>query len=218
MDGAAVYPSFQIERSCRISGSRVIAGADEAGRGALAGPLAVGIVVFNNDLVTSPPEALFAIRDSKKLSAKKRESAFECITHYAETYACYLVEPPRIDQLNVNQATLYALETAAVLLTVTPDIILLDGNFSFSTALPLRSVVGGDSRSISIAAASIVAKVTRDRFMRNYAREYPHFGFEHNMGYGTAFHREAIQKYGPCPGHRLTYEPVRSLYADTKPC
>ncbi|MFW5808737.1 MAG: ribonuclease HII [Spirochaetota bacterium] len=216
MDGPATCPSFEIERRCREAGSRIIAGVDEAGRGALAGPLCVAAVVFPEDIILNPPPELSSIRDSKKLSPRRREAALDTVAAYSLSYTHVFINPAAVDALNVNQATLHALECAAAELCVIPDCILLDGNFSFITDLPVRSIVGGDTLSLSIAAASIVAKVNRDRYMVSFSRRYPHFGFEHNMGYGTAFHRDAIRKYGPCPEHRRTYEPVRSLYADTE--
>lgn len=210
-------PTFAIEQGCLEKGSNIIAGVDEAGRGALAGPLCIGLVIFPADIIPYPPVDLSFIQDSKKLTARRRESALEKIEELALVALSTFVEPGLIDALNINQATLYAIEKAVESLAVKPEIILLDGNFSFNTQLPLKSVVRGDSLSLSIAAASIVAKVQRDRYMSCLADNYPHYGFEKNMGYGTAYHRNAIRDFGPAQCHRFSYEPMRSQYESSKP-
>lgn len=211
-------PSFDIEKDCLEKGSMIIAGVDEAGRGALAGPLYIGIVIFSAEITLRTTDDLSFIKDSKKISPGKRMKALEKLEAIAQVCMSYSVSAEVVDSLNVNQATLHAIESAFETLDILPDAVLLDGNFNFNTKLPIHSVIGGDSLSFSIAAASIVAKVHRDMYMMNLADSYPRYGFEKNMGYGTADHRAAIQEHGPSPFHRYSYEPVRSQYADRKQC
>jgi ribonuclease HII len=190
----------------------VIAGVDEAGRGSLAGPLSVGIVIYDREIIMSSPEVLLEnIDDSKKLTPAKRIRSMGIIMENSVFMKAEMVSHAIVDRLNVNAATEFALGKLLLRLPVKPDVIIMDGNFNFSVGIPVISVIGGDSKSITIASASIAAKVTRDGIMDKFGTIYPDYGFGKHKGYGTAAHREAIIKFGPCPIHRKTYEPVKSM-------
>ena len=176
-----------------------ICGIDEAGRGPLAGPVVAGAVILPVDC------KIRYLNDSKKLSAARREELFDEIMDKAAAAAVGIVSPARIDEINILQATYEAMRHAVEDLDAVPDLLLNDA--VTIPLIPIRQVgiVKGDARSLSIAAASIMAKVTRDRMMVEYAELYPEYGFEKNKGYGSAEHREALKKYGPCPIHRSTF-------------
>ena len=176
-----------------------ICGIDEVGRGPLAGPVVAGAVVLPKG------SRILYINDSKKLSAKKREELFDIIKEEAVSVGIGMASPERIDEINILQATYEAMRHAVEDLDAVPDLLLNDA--VTIPLIPIRQVgiVKGDARSLSIAAASIMAKVTRDRMMVEYAELYPEYGFEKNKGYGSAEHREALKKYGPCPIHRSTF-------------
>lgn len=176
-----------------------ICGIDEAGRGPLAGPVAAGAVVLPNDC-----EILY-LNDSKKLSAKRREELYDEIQDKAVSVGLGMSSPARIDEINILQATYEAMVHAVEDLDVVPDLLLNDA--VTIPQLPIRQVgiIKGDGRSVSIAAASIIAKVTRDRLMVEYAELYPEYGFESHKGYGSAMHIEALKRFGPCPIHRRTF-------------
>ena len=176
-----------------------ICGIDEAGRGPLAGPVYAAAVILPNDIIIK------GINDSKKLSEKKREELFEEITEKAIAYNIFSVDEKRIDEINILNATYEAMNGAVNGLSTAPDFVLIDGNRISGMEIPHETVVKGDSKSISIAAASILAKVSRDRFICQMAEKYPEYGFEKHKGYGTKAHNEAILKYGPCPIHRRTF-------------
>ena len=204
--------SFDIEMGLLDKGFSIIAGVDEAGRGSLAGPLSLGLVVYSVALIRNPPdEIISSIRDSKKLSPKKRTDALFLVEKNAVMHSFELVSHRIVDSLNVNGATEYALKKLLENISPLPDIILMDGNFSFDPGIPVLSVVKGDSKSFSIASASIVAKVNRDRIMKEYDSLYSGYSFGRNMGYGTLEHRKAIIRLGPSEIHRRTYEPVRGM-------
>jgi ribonuclease HII len=196
------------EKTLRRNGFRIIAGVDEVGRGALAGPVFAAAVVLDGTGDYSP------IRDSKVLSARKRRLLAERIHAEALGLGFGCVSESAIDQINILQATHKAMRQAVANLPVLPDMVLVDGFFLPGLALPCIGIVGGDSRSYSIAAASIVAKVKRDAFMTSLASEYPQYGFDRNMGYGTEFHRRAIASHGPSPCHRRTFKGVRAVGGD----
>jgi ribonuclease HII len=196
------------EKTLRRNGFRIIAGVDEVGRGALAGPVFAAAVVLDGTGDYSP------IRDSKVLSAEKRRLLAERIHAEALGLGFGCVSESVIDQINILQATHKAMRQAVASLPVLPDMVLVDGFFLPGLALPCIGIVGGDSRSYSIAAASIVAKVKRDAFMTSLASEYPQYGFDRNMGYGTEFHRRAIARHGPSPCHRRTFKCVRAVGGD----
>ena len=178
---------------------KLIAGVDEAGRGPLAGPVVAAAVIFRNNI------RLKGVNDSKLLSEKKREKLFENIIRIASTYSIAAVEQDVIDDINILNATMLAMKQAVDNLKMKPDLILVDGNRIFSSDIPVIPIVKGDSKSFSIAAASILAKVTRDRIMKNLAMEYPEYLWAQNKGYPTKRHREIIKQIGPSPVHRKTF-------------
>ncbi len=197
-------PNWLHEENARQLGYRSIAGVDEAGRGPLAGPVVAAAVVlpagFN----------LPALQDSKKLTAKKRSELF-AVLEGSVSYGIGLAEVAEIDGLNILAATFLAMGRALGALGKA-DYVLVDGNLPIrDLALPQRAIVGGDGVSYSIAAASIMAKVTRDRLMDQLAVMYPYYGWERNRGYGTREHLAALSQYGPSPAHRFSFEPVASL-------
>ena len=178
---------------------RYICGVDEVGRGPFAGPVMAGAVILPADC-----EILY-LNDSKKLSPKKREALYDEIISKALAWSLGEASPSRIDEINILQATLEAMREAINKLEIKPDIILVDAVHIPDIDIPQESIIKGDAKSISIAAASVVAKVTRDRVMAEYAKEYPGYGFERNMGYGTAEHRKAIGELGATPIHRRSF-------------
>ncbi len=186
-------------------GFKRIAGTDEVGRGPLAGPVVAAAVIL--------PEALpdFGITDSKRLSAKKREAIYEHIYQYARSVGVGIVDPMEIDRINILQAAFAAMVMALYNLSPAPDFILVDGNLSLPVDVPQKAIPKGDQLSISIAAASIVAKVTRDRMMEIYAMDYPEYDFATNKGYPTKDHRSAIEMHGSSPIHRRSFKGVTAL-------
>ncbi len=182
------------------SGLKYVAGIDEAGRGPLAGPVVVGIVIMK------PDSFIEGINDSKKISEKKREMLYEKITEEAIDWAVGIVDQKEIDEINILNATKKALTSAISNLKVKPDRILVDALENIDTCrIPYTSIIKGDAKVYSISAASIIAKVTRDRIMKEYDDVYPEYGFGGHKGYGTAKHMQAIREYGPCPLHRKTF-------------
>jgi ribonuclease HII len=190
------------ERNAYQSGYRFIAGVDEAGRGPLAGPVVAAAVIFPQDYHNSE------IRDSKLLSPQKRERLHDIIRESAVSVGLGVVEAPVIDEINILRATLRAMKEALRELTPVPDFLLIDGITPLSLSIPQRTIVKGDSKSISVAAASIIAKVSRDRIMEIYHRQFPRYNFLKNKGYGTKEHRAAIRKYGMCKLHRRSFKMV----------
>lgn len=176
-----------------------ICGIDEVGRGPLAGPVVAGAVILPKDC-----EILY-INDSKKLSAKRREELYDIIMEQAVATGIGMVSPQRIDEINILQATYEAMREAISKLSVTPDILLNDAVTIPQVDIPQVPIIKGDAKSISIGAASIIAKVTRDRLMEEYEKIMPEYGFASNKGYGSGAHIEAIKKYGPSPIHRMTF-------------
>ena len=176
-----------------------ICGIDEVGRGPLAGPVVAGAVILPKDC-----EILY-INDSKKLSAKKREELYDIIMEQAVATGIGMVSPQRIDEINILQATYEAMREAISKLSVTPDILLNDAVTIPQVDIPQVPIIKGDAKSISIGAASIIAKVTRDRLMEEYEKIMPEYGFASNKGYGSGAHIEAIKTYGPSPIHRMTF-------------
>ena len=176
-----------------------ICGIDEVGRGPLAGPVVAGAVILPKDC-----EILY-INDSKKLSTKKREELYDIIMEQAVATGIGMVSPQRIDEINILQATYEAMREAISKLSVTPDILLNDAVTIPQVDIPQVPIIKGDAKSISIGAASIIAKVTRDRLMEEYEKIMPEYGFASNKGYGSVAHIEAIKKYGPSPIHRMTF-------------
>lgn len=200
---APTRPDFSFET--QYAGKRVC-GVDEAGRGPLAGPVVAAAVIL--PLTSSLPPTL---NDSKKLSPTRREQLFDWITTHAH-YGVAVVEAAEIDRLNILRASLLAMAQAVEALTPRPDVALIDGNASPPiNTCHLQTIVKGDSRSLSIAAASILAKVTRDRLMQQLATRYPEYGFDRHQGYGTSIHLDALLRYGACPEHRRSFAPVKAV-------
>lgn len=191
------------ERALNNSGYRKIAGVDEAGRGPLAGPVVAGAVILQRTKFN------VRIDDSKKLSAAQRNKAFIEIVKGA-VVGIGIVDENTIDRINIYQATKKAMQIAIANLTIPPDYIIVDGRMKISTRCPLKCIIGGDSKSLSIAAASIIAKVTRDRIMTEYDGIYPQYGFARHKGYGTKRHMAAIKLHGPSPIHRKSFRPIKS--------
>ena len=190
---------WEIERELHAEGVGLICGVDEAGRGPLAGPVCAAAVIL-------PPETeLPGLNDSKKLSEKKREQLFPEIQQIALAWSVAFASVEEIEERNILGATMLAMNRAIAGLSLTPDLALIDGNRNKEIEVPSRCVVHGDARCASIAAASILAKVSRDHLMLELAREYPQYGFEKHKGYGTKAHYAALREYGPCPAHRPSF-------------
>lgn len=205
-DKERVQNLYKFEDKERKAGYKLIAGVDEAGRGSLVGPVVVAAVILPEDLY------LERLDDSKKLSAKVREILYEKIISVAISHHVVCVDIDEIDNLNIYQATLVGMKRAVEGLKIQPELVFTDAmKVDFGEKIQSQSIIHGDELSASIAAASIIAKVTRDRLADNWALAYPGYGFEHNRGYGTQEHLAAIEKYGPCPIHRRSFNPVKSL-------
>lgn len=195
---------WEIEDGFAEKGITCICGVDEAGRGPLAGPVCAAAVIL-------PPHAQIpGLNDSKKLTDKKRRELFPVIKETALAYGIAFADHSEIDQINILQATYLAMERALAQLSIKPELALIDGNRAKDFGIPVQTVVKGDSLSASIAAASVLAKVTRDDVMLEMAQQYPEYGFEVHKGYGTKAHYEALAKHGPCPIHRVTF--LKMLY------
>ncbi|MCA1030053.1 ribonuclease HII [Bacillus timonensis] len=185
-------------------GVNFIAGVDEVGRGPLAGPVVASSVILPKDFF------LPGINDSKKLSDTKREELFKEITDSALSIGIGIVTAKQIDEINIYQATKLAMKKAINNLSVQPDHLLIDA-MDLDLNIPQTSIIKGDAKSVSIAASSIIAKVTRDRLMKELAIEYPNYGFENHMGYGTSYHMEALHEFGITEEHRLTFSPIKEM-------
>ena len=196
-------PTDRYERQAKRRGSRLVAGVDEAGRGPLAGPVVVAAVAFPNGRY---PHGL---NDSKKLTPTQRELLYEAILKRAMVSVA-VASRARIDRMNILRASLWAMSRAVAGLPERPDHVLVDGNMEPpGLGCGCETVIGGDALCLSIAAASIVAKVTRDRLMTAIGRAFPDYGFEQHMGYSTPAHFAALRAHGPCPHHRQSFAPVR---------
>lgn len=193
------------EKQAMLSGYKVIAGVDEAGRGPLAGPVVSAAVVL-------PPNFdVPGINDSKTLSEKKREALFPVIQNQAIAFGIGMADHEEIDRINILQASLLSMKRAVEDLGLTPDYLLIDGKFTIDSTIDQRPVIKGDALSLSIAAASILAKVTRDRIMKDLDLRYPAYGFSRHKGYPTKAHKAAILTHGPCPVHRKSFRGVREI-------
>ena len=190
---------WAIEDACKEEGYRLICGVDEAGRGPLAGPVCAAAVILPEHL------EIPGLNDSKKLSDKRRRELFPIIQESALAYGIGFASPEEIDEINILQATFLAMRRAISQLHVTPDLALLDGNRETDFGVPCRTVIKGDSLSANIAAASVLAKVSRDDFMIAQAEKYPQYGFDIHKGYGTRAHYTALEQYGVCPLHRMSF-------------
>jgi ribonuclease HII len=191
------------EQTARERGLARVAGIDEAGRGPLAGPVVAAAVILPQEV------NLCGIDDSKKLTTKQRDRLFDAIYDGAVSVGIGIVDPIEIDRINILRASLLSMAMAVDNLEPSPDYLFVDGIFSIPSNIPQETVKGGDGRCVSIAAASVVAKVTRDRIMAIYDIEFPEFGFGKHKGYGTKDHCRAIQVFGCCPIHRKTFRGVR---------
>ena len=197
---------WEIEQSYFEKGVQIICGVDEAGRGPLAGPVCAAAVIL-------PPNVeIPGLNDSKKLSDKKRRELYPVIKERALAFGIAFADHNEIDEINILQATYLAMERAIAQLSVKPELALIDGNRAKDFGLPVQTVVHGDSLSASIAAASVLAKVTRDDYMLRMAEEYPSYGFEIHKGYGTKAHYAALTELGPCPIHRMTF--LKKFYGE----
>jgi ribonuclease HII len=197
--GITIPETLQIENLIWKNGVELVAGVDEAGCGPLAGPVVAAAVIFTQYFFIKE------VKDSKKLSAKKREELYDAITEEALSFGVGMVYPEEIDRVNIRKATFKAMRKAIGCLKVRPDYIIFDGYELPEKLLPQEAIVGGDDHSFTIAAASIIAKVTRDRLMIQNHDKYPNYGFDRNKGYGTDFHRKMLRKHGPCPIHRKSF-------------
>lgn len=187
-------------------GYKLVCGIDEAGRGPLAGPVCAAAVIL-------PPDCrIEGLNDSKKLTDKRRRELYDVIVENAVAYGIAFASHQEIDEINILQATFLAMRRAMDQLRVRPDIALIDGNRETDFGLPVQTIVKGDSLSANIAAASILAKVTRDRFMLEVDEKYPQYGFATHKGYGTRAHYAALREFGPCPIHRRTF--LKNLHAE----
>ncbi len=207
---------FAFEKEAYGQGFLRVAGVDEAGRGPLAGPVVAAAVVVPIEWIESGlPAELAGLYDSKQLAEVQRERFFDFLTtNAAVCHGIGVAEAPDIDRCNILQATHRAMNAALAKLTPPPDHVLVDGRAVKSLAFPQTAVVKGDARSYSIAAASVLAKVTRDRLMNGYHAQWPHYGFDEHKGYGTPQHLAAISKHGPCPIHRMTFAPLKPKQQD----
>ena len=190
----------EFENKLYQSGTKLIAGIDEAGRGPIAGPVVVGLVIMK------PDSFIEGINDSKKVSEKKREILYEKIIEEAVDWSVGIVDQKEIDEINILNATKKALKKAIMDLNVKPERIVVDALENIDTCgIPYTSIIKGDAKIYSISAASIIAKVTRDRIMKEYDEVYPEYGFSGHKGYGTAKHIQAIKEFGPCALHRQSF-------------
>lgn len=211
-----MVPTFEYENKLVSSNFSRICGIDEVGRGPLAGPVVAAAVIFSADLMKSA-DRFKGVNDSKKLSAAQREKWYKILIGCEKVkWGIGIVSEKIIDKINILEATKIAmLEAIKNLVKVPadqPDFLLIDGNFTLDISdLNQKAIPKGDTKVISIAAASIIAKVTRDRLMFQYHEDFPQYGFDAHKGYGTAFHFEMIKKFGPCAIHRRSFEPIKSL-------
>ena len=197
---------WEIEDSCYADGVNVICGVDEAGRGPLAGPVCASAVILPAHL------DIPGLTDSKKLTDKKRRELFPVIQEQAIAWGIGMASCEEIDEINILQATFLAMQRALEQLPVRPDLVLIDGNRAKDFGLPVKTVIKGDSLSMNIAAASVLAKVTRDDWMIRMAQTYPQYAFDIHKGYGTKAHYAALTEFGPCPIHRKTF--LKKFYGE----
>lgn len=195
---------LEFEKEALAKGYKSVCGVDEAGRGPLAGPVCASAVILPEGVIIE------GVNDSKKLSEKKRESLFDVIREQALSYSIAYATVDEIEEINILNATMLAMRRAIDGLDIKADYAMIDGNKIPPIDIDAECIVKGDAKSMSIACASILAKVSRDRLLYKYAEEYPMYGFDKHKGYGTKVHREAILKYGPCPYHRKSF--LKKLY------
>jgi len=198
------HEMMKYENEIKAEGFQLIAGIDEVGRGPLAGPVVAAAVILSDNFY------LPGINDSKQLSEQKREEYYEIIMREAISVGIGILSAEEIDQINIYEATKKAMNTAINNSAAFPDYCLIDA-MKLTLPIPQTSIIKGDAKSVSIAAASIVAKVTRDRMMKDYSKQFPHYHFEKNMGYGTKEHLLALNAYGPCLIHRKSFAPIKDM-------
>lgn len=202
------YPNLNEEKKLWKKGYKKIAGIDEAGRGPLAGPVVAAAVVFKKKSKIS----LFGVKDSKKLNAEKREEIYSVLKKDKNiNWSVAKVSDKIIDKINILEATKLAMKKAIEKLEIKPDYLILDGKTKVNTSVPQKTIVNGDNKVFSCAAASIIAKVTRDRLMVKLHKKYPEYGFEKHKGYGTKLHKKKLKKYGPCKIHRKSFSPIKGF-------
>ncbi|MBQ4185298.1 MAG: ribonuclease HII [Clostridiales bacterium] len=189
----------QFEKECIEEGTPIACGIDEAGRGPLAGPVVAAACILD------PEKPIYGLDDSKKLSPKKRDQLYDEIIEKAKCFCVIRVEPKEIDEVNILNATKNAMRACVKGLAIKPDVLLIDAVKLEGTGIPVKPIIKGDAKSNSIAAASILAKVSRDRIMEEYDKEYPGYGFAQHKGYGTAAHYTAIHELGISPIHRMSF-------------
>jgi ribonuclease HII len=200
------YKEMQFfEEKLKTKGKHVIAGVDEAGRGPLAGPVVAASVILPDDF------QLLGLNDSKQLKAKEREAFFAIIKDRALAYHISVISNEQIDQLNILEATKLAMKEAIEGLSIPPEHVLVDAGAVPDITIPFNSIIKGDEKSVTIAAASILAKVTRDHLMKEIHNYYPMYGFDKNMGYGTKQHMDGLKRYGATSYHRKSFAPVRKI-------
>ena len=187
------------EKECAAEGQMLCCGIDEAGRGPLAGPVVAAACILD------PEKPIYGLDDSKKLSPKKRDELYDKIVAEAKCFCVVRVEPEEIDRINILEATKNAMREAVKRMVIKPDVLLIDAVNLTGTGIPVKPIIKGDAKSNSIAAASILAKVSRDRIMEEYDKEYPGYGFAQHKGYGTAAHYAAIRELGKTPIHRESF-------------
>lgn len=190
---------LEFEQQAAAKGYSAICGVDEAGRGPLAGPVCAAAVILPENTIID------GVNDSKKLSEKKREALFDVICETARSYSIAYASVEEIEEFNILNATMLAMKRAVEGLDVKADYAMIDGNRTPDLNIESEFIIKGDAKSMSVACASILAKVSRDRLLYEYAKEYPQYGFEKHKGYGTKAHTEALKEYGPCPYHRMSF-------------
>ena len=201
-----LVPNFTFETTALSQGHTLICGIDEAGRGPWAGPVVASAVILD------PKNIPQGLNDSKKLNEAKREALFDPIMHLSNV-GIGIVSAAEIDEINILQATFLAMQRAFEQLEIKPQLALIDGNRSPKLDCKTQTIIGGDALSLSIAAASIIAKVTRDRIMQKFCKIYPAYGFARHKGYGTAAHAAALAIHGPCAEHRKSFKPIALILA-----
>ncbi len=207
-----IIPDIKLEEELWSKGMKYIAGIDEAGRGPLAGPVCAGAVIISKD-----NELSSLVRDSKTMSEKQREKAYDFVIHNCLAYGVCMISSKKIDELGIQDAVRIAMEGALInaenMLGRRADYLIIDGNNVESIGgYNMEKIKNGDAYHYSISAASIIAKVTRDRYMKEISLKYPLYGFESHVGYGTKAHIEAIKRYGICPIHRRSFSPIKEMY------
>lgn len=201
-----LYPNRLTELRYRARGYKIIAGVDEAGRGAWAGPIVAAAVVLDKGT------RIAGIRDSKKLRSPERKVLYDAITNAAKAWAVGVIDAATIDDIGIQQANIDAMRQAVENLSVKPSIVLADGRCYEGGSVPCHNIIDGDHKVTIIAAASIVAKVTRDALMDELDEEYPVYGFKHHKGYGTMHHHDMLMRFGPCAYHRFSFEPMKYMH------